>query len=575
MKGSLLFVGAFALCCFSLTVHGQSQEPASEGYDSLAMATPSRADSLNTRVNGKIDSVQMRVNSLLSLDLRTLRERVARRRTKAADTLDAKRELDSIKGALSRKTDSLKRLNLPTGAYTAALDSVNKLTPATYMQRAEQESAKLQSRIAQPLTTAEQKLNEPLSTVESKLTNAQGKVNDKLDVLREQGGTGANVPGNLDATPQLNVTGNLPGNNLPTVPGSNAINNVPSIADVNVGNPLNGVNNPLEGNIDQLDELKGKATDLRQVPQEQVNKLKQADAVQNISGKVGEGNKIVDQAQAYQQDAMSIAQGDLGEVKKLPADLEQKALQTDALKELQTQNGIANEQMNMVKKANDPEALKREGKKVLLTQAKDHFAGKEAVLNEAMEKMSKLKSRYSEVKSLADLPKRLPNAMKGKPFIERIIPGITLQFQKATHFMVDVNPSFTYRISGRVSAGAGWNERFSFPKWNALEPFDRIYGPRAFAGFTLKKGFSVKAEGEKMNTFVPTFMGSSDGSRMWVWSVFVGLKKDYQFIGRVRGNAQILYNIYDDHDNSPYVDRLNVRMGFEFPMKKTQRRKQG
>jgi len=54
----------------------------------------------------------------------------------------------------------------------------------------------------------------------------------------------------------------------------------------------------------------------------------------------------------------------------------------------------------------------------------------------------------------------------------------------------------------------------------------------------------------------------------WVWSLFVGLKKDYKFIGRVNGNVQILYNLFEDHDNSSYTDRLNVRMGFEFPMKK-------
>jgi hypothetical protein len=105
-------------------------------------------------------------------------------------------------------------------------------------------------------------------------------------------------------------------------------------------------------------------------------------------------------------------------------------------------------------------------------------------------------------------------------------------------------------------------------KWNMLSSLDRIYGPRAHASFGLKKGFSLKAEGEKMNTWVPSFVGTPDGGRGWVWSVFVGLKKDYQFAKGVRGNAQILYNIYDDHDNSPYVERLNVRMGFEFPMKK-------
>lgn len=86
--------------------------------------------------------------------------------------------------------------------------------------------------------------------------------------------------------------------------------------------------------------------------------------------------------------------------------------------------------------------------------------------------------------------------------------------------------------------------------------------------FSFKKGFSVKAEIEKLNALVPSSPFASDGSRQWVWSAFVGIKKDYKFIGKVRGNVQVLYNLYDDHDNSPYVDRFSVRTGFEWGTKK-------
>jgi hypothetical protein len=135
--------------------------------------------------------------------------------------------------------------------------------------------------------------------------------------------------------------------------------------------------------------------------------------------------------------------------------------------------------------------------------------------------------------------------------------------------MIDLNPSLTWLLSRHIAAGAGWNERIAFAKWNKLSPSDRIYGPRLFGSYNFKKGFSAKAEIEKMNTLIPNSTLSTDaGTRQWVWSAFVGIKKDYKFIGKVNGNVQILYNIYDDHDNSPYFERLNIRMGFEFPMKK-------
>jgi hypothetical protein len=68
-----------------------------------------------------------------------------------------------------------------------------------------------------------------------------------------------------------------------------------------------------------------------------------------------------------------------------------------------------------------------------------------------------------------------------------------------------------------------------------------------------------------MFTYVPPAFASTgtDPNRHdWVWSVFVGMKKEYQFIKSVKGNFQFLYNIYDDRNSSPYVNRLNVRIGF-------------
>jgi hypothetical protein len=78
-----------------------------------------------------------------------------------------------------------------------------------------------------------------------------------------------------------------------------------------------------------------------------------------------------------------------------------------------------------------------------------------------------------------------------------------------------------------------------------------------------------------MNVYIPGFNATQEGNRVWVWSAFVGIRKDYQFMRSVNGNVQILYNVYDDHDNSPYLDRLNVRMGWDFPVRKKQGKQDG
>ena len=96
-----------------------------------------------------------------------------------------------------------------------------------------------------------------------------------------------------------------------------------------------------------------------------------------------------------------------------------------------------------------------------------------------------------------------------------------------------------------------------------------IYGGRSFVQFKLKEGFLLRGEAEIMNAFVVPYLGNTDpASRQWVWSYFGGIKRDFKFSKFVMGNVQLMYNLYNPEHRSPYVSRLNIRMGFEFPMKK-------
>nr|MCE2734857.1 hypothetical protein [Flammeovirgaceae bacterium] len=134
-----------------------------------------------------------------------------------------------------------------------------------------------------------------------------------------------------------------------------------------------------------------------------------------------------------------------------------------------------------------------EAKAELLEQAQttaiNHFQGKEALLQEAMEKMAKYKKKYSSLASIKDA-KKFYNPLKEKTFRERIFPGIAFQFQKSNDYMLDVNPSLGYRILENVSAGLGLNYRLvrsgENDRWRQNQS---IYGPRAFAEVKLFRGF--------------------------------------------------------------------------------------
>ena len=122
--------------------------------------------------------------------------------------------------------------------------------------------------------------------------------------------------------------------------------------------------------------------------------------------------------------------------------------------------------------------------------AADH-AGKEEQLKSAMEKISKYKQKYSSVSSIKDLPKRPTNPMKSKRFIERLVPGLYLQYQQKNFYLLDVNPYVGYKLTGRFTTGFGWNHRYAYDKDSrAFNSRSRIFGPRGYVDFKLGKGLS-------------------------------------------------------------------------------------
>ena len=83
----------------------------------------------------------------------------------------------------------------------------------------------------------------------------------------------------------------------------------------------------------------------------------------------------------------------------------------------------------------------------VLQMAVNHFAGKEQQLKAAMDQVSKYKQKYSSVKSLAELPKRPPNPLKGKPWYERTVVGLNYFVMNKDYVMVDFNPYAAWKFT--------------------------------------------------------------------------------------------------------------------------------
>jgi Skp family chaperone for outer membrane proteins len=293
------------------------------------------------------------------------------------------------------------------------------------------------------------------------------------------------------------------------------------------------------------------------------------DPLDKLGDRVGGRNPLGEQAGAYQKDIKNIA-GSTGSPTDLPESIEAQASKIDGMDELKKQSGIINADKARLAELNDPAKAKEKALEMAKKTAVDHFAGKQEQLKAAMDKISKYKQKYSSVSSIKDLPKRPPNPMKAKPFVERLVPGLYLQYQRKNFYLADFNPYVGYRISGRFTSGLGWNHRYAYDKKSKqFSSRSVIFGPRAYVDFRLGKGFIAHIEGESMNTFVPsTLVGNPDtGEREWVWSFMTGIKKEYRIYKNLKGTALIQYNLFNRYYKAPYVDRLNSRIGFEYVIK--------
>lgn len=588
------------LCLFSFTSFAQQarQDSLFHVYDSLAKVKLGKLDSSNSRANKKVDSVQQRVNNIANLNFQTLSKKGKSnllKRKATRDSVKFYRHIEKERKGIQQKIDSLREIGLPTTAYEKQLDSLAALKGPPPRKSLATSKTKIDSSLQTTNTkwdsvtnisissnTYTNKLDSiknsgPINELEKARTkvDALGEkatepaqrvekaVNEKLQLMQQQGGEDANLPGPVQ----------LPGTNASL--GAPLNTPTPNLQLPNREiTPLKDVSNPLAQEVGELKDGQEKISDLKTAPQEQLAKVKSAEEVQQVQQNLNKANVLTDKAQAFQGDAKAIAQGDLNEVKELPNAIEQQTAKLEEVQVLQKEAGQLNEVKNVADMAKDPEALAEKGLQQAPMLAMDHFAGKQEVLQSAMDKMDKLKKKYGHLKNVKDnLPRRMANAMYGKPFVERLLPGITLQIQRMPGaYLVDYNPYVGYRFTGRLTSGAGWNERVEIGRHAKFSLKPRVYGPRAFADYKFGKGVSIRADIEKLNSYVPVVRGNGitpdEGKRLWVWSVFVGIKKEYSFMKGVNGNVQALYNLYDDHDNSPYSERFCVRMGFEFPLRK-------
>lgn len=470
--------------------------------------------------------------------------------------------VDSLKGQLMVQKDSITMMaklnrhrfdSLSVGSQTLT----NKLDSARFQVLSRLDSLKSSSTPDTLLIKQYTQLQTKLDSLKGEmtlgtLTNANGKiesveqaVNSRLESvsgqIKEITNGEVNVKQNVDLT-------ELPG--LPSV-------SIPNLNGPEINNPLSKVTLPdvakPELNADQP------TITSTAIPGMNIKALTEIEeSTKWLSGISGD-------VKQYKEELAKIKE-EGADLEKLSEKVEKELAGLDAVKGLEKELGVN----PLTKNWNDPEVMKEMAFNKGKEQALNHFAGHEQELMAAMEQFSKIRSQIKNPEGTIDMLKKQNNPMKDKKFVERLVTGLALQLQKPGPFWFDLNPSLGYKLSGKFTLHAGWNYRWAYASDEGWLKSERIYGPRTLVEFTWRQYFSFVGIAEVMSSPLKLFGNPSNPeytSRDWIWSYMVGTKTSYTITKSIKGNAQVLYNLYDPDHQSPYGDRLNVRMGVEFVFK--------
>lgn len=224
-------------------------------------------------------------------------------------------------------------------------------------------------------------------------------------------------------------------------------------------------------------------------------------------------------------------------------------------------------QGNEAMQAADQLKNSEDAKQLIQREAVNHFAGKEEILQGAMDNMAKYKDKYESLSSIADVKKTwLPiNGLKGVPFRERIRLGLSLGFRTQNDtLLLDFFPNVSYRISGRFEAGMGFMYRVRLNTrefvFNQRNP---VWGWNTFVVVKTFKSIFLRLEMDG-NSY-PSGKADNPSYRDWRWSFLSGVQTNFKISTLVTGNVQMLYN-FDSNLKDGFPERLSLRIGVQYKL---------
>ncbi|MEO6253008.1 MAG: hypothetical protein ABIO79_06875, partial [Ferruginibacter sp.] len=185
--------------------------------------------------------------------------------------------------------------------------------------------------------------------------------------------------------------------------------------------------------------------------------------------------------------------------------------------------------------------------------------------------LQELKNHFPGSANTGEMPDFKPNEMKSKTFKQRLQPGTSLQFGKATNFLpgtADIGLQLAYKLNTKSSVGLGTGYKLGLGSGiNNIKLSFAGFGLRSFIDWKLKGNFFMNGGFEyNYNAAFKSFRDlpslNSGSVSLWKPAALIGINKKYN-LGKLKGNVMISYDFLAKQ-KLPKTQAFVFRFGYNF-----------
>lgn len=208
------------------------------------------------------------------------------------------------------------------------------------------------------------------------------------------------------------------------------------------------------------------------------------------------------------------------------------------------------------------DARLQNGKDAARDKLSEYIDAHPEVLENAQQKTSKLLAKYRVFDSanLSDAKKH--SSLEGRTFFERLVVGGNFDIVAFKPISLDLSPELGFRITSKFFAGIGMTYRYTFGDTirNSWYVSPRNTGFRVNASYDLFRNIYAYSEWNAVGSTRATEAGTN---KEWVHNYFIGAGRKFLVHPKLYLTLTAMYNLNGQKENPGYVNRFQVRVGFQ------------